>query len=485
METSHVTEEMSQFLYYDEAVKINFPLFNHTQGDTTQYTTRLVGADSLQEFGLAKSLSVMPGDTVRTWVFAKYLDTDDGNWTTALTNFIGMLTGGGAPPGTIVDGGFTGTTGGEIPIQSGMLNEDKSSETGSAPMAFLNWLVFDRDYNFLEGGYDRIDENAKEDGATALDSLSSGRPFDSLYAEIPITQAGYVYIYLSNDSQDPVEVYFDDFTVEHVKSPIIQMDDYYPFGLTYNSYQRENAVPNRWKFQGQEHIDDLDLGWNSFKWRNQDPSVGRFFNIDPLAEKYVYNSPYAFSENDVVSAVELEGLEKLRVTNYSQIQSNKIRENLYAKNKVVETPVTYANSRGKKIREINKRNDEVMRVVSYGSENGFSDDYMVNRLTDSGINVPDDVKDGSKTTVVEVIDPKADYSVELNGVSENKDGGLDIVKLGDISPSEERSKVNKETEKAVVKKVVEEVIDFFIERILPVELPPIEDPNPQKEPGLD
>ena len=145
-------KRQSQFLYYDEAVKINFPLFNHTQGDTTQYTTRLVGADSLQEFGLAKSLSVMPGDTIRTWVFAKYLDTDDNNWTTTLSDFIAMLAGGSAPPGTYVDGGFMGTTGGQIPLHAGELNDDKAGETGNAPMAFLNWLVFDRDYNFLDGG---------------------------------------------------------------------------------------------------------------------------------------------------------------------------------------------------------------------------------------------------------------------------------------------------------------------------------------------
>jgi hypothetical protein len=59
--------------------------------------------------------------------------------------------------------------------------------------------------------------------------------------------------------------------------------------------------------------DDLDLGWYSFKWRNHDPAIGRFFNIDPLAEKYVYNSPYAFSENHVTSHIELEGLEKVSI----------------------------------------------------------------------------------------------------------------------------------------------------------------------------
>jgi RHS repeat-associated protein len=83
--------------------------------------------------------------------------------------------------------------------------------------------------------------------------------------------------------------------------------------LTFNSYQRENSVKNKFKFQGQEHIDDLGLGWDSFKWRNHQPDIGRFFNIDPLADKYVYNSPYAFSENKVVAHIELEGLEALGI----------------------------------------------------------------------------------------------------------------------------------------------------------------------------
>jgi len=44
------------------------------------------------------------------------------------------------------------------------------------------------------------------------------------------------------------------------------------------------------------------------------PKNGRrsFFNVDPLADKYVYNSPYAFSENLVTGHVELEGLESAK-----------------------------------------------------------------------------------------------------------------------------------------------------------------------------
>ncbi len=40
-----------------------------------------------------------------------------------------------------------------------------------------------------------------------------------------------------------------------------------------------------------------------------DPRIGRFFAVDPLADDYPHNSPYAFSENRVVDAIELEGLE--------------------------------------------------------------------------------------------------------------------------------------------------------------------------------
>jgi hypothetical protein len=40
-----------------------------------------------------------------------------------------------------------------------------------------------------------------------------------------------------------------------------------------------------------------------------DPSIGRFFQVDPLAADYVYNSTYAFQENKLGMGIELEGLE--------------------------------------------------------------------------------------------------------------------------------------------------------------------------------
>ena len=73
----------------------------------------------------------------------------------------------------------------------------------------------------------------------------------------------------------------------------------------------------RYGFQGQEKDDELKGPGNSlnYTFRMHDPRVGRFFATDPLAYSYPYNSPYAFSENDVISHVELEGGEKKDAVN--------------------------------------------------------------------------------------------------------------------------------------------------------------------------
>lgn len=47
----------------------------------------------------------------------------------------------------------------------------------------------------------------------------------------------------------------------------------------------------------------------NYKYRMHDPRIGRFFAIDPLTAKYPWYTPYSFSGNIVVNAIEIEGLE--------------------------------------------------------------------------------------------------------------------------------------------------------------------------------
>ena len=99
-------------------------------------------------------------------------------------------------------------------------------------------------------------------------------------------------------------------TVVSYAAVVLSATDYSPFGV--GLYGRSWSEGYRFGFQGQEKDDELKGRGNSlnYKYRMHDPRIGRFFAVDPLAVDYPYNSPYAFSENDLIRAVELEGLEK-------------------------------------------------------------------------------------------------------------------------------------------------------------------------------
>lgn len=118
----------------------------------------------------------------------------------------------------------------------------------------------------------------------------------------------YEYIYQYKDHLGNIRISYNK------NLNIIEENNYYPFGLEQKSHTNivntlGNSAAQKYKYQGQERQDELGLNWDSFKWRNYDYAIGRFMCIDPLAEKYTYNSPYAFAENRVIDGRELEGLE--------------------------------------------------------------------------------------------------------------------------------------------------------------------------------
>ncbi len=80
----------------------------------------------------------------------------------------------------------------------------------------------------------------------------------------------------------------------------------------------------RYGFQGQEKDDEVKGEGNSlnYTFRMHDPRVGRFFAVDPLEIKYPWYTPYQFSGNRLIDAIELEGLEEKIV--HTQYYENKI-----------------------------------------------------------------------------------------------------------------------------------------------------------------
>lgn len=141
METENEVHDRSDFLRYDLAKRVKSFLFDRTRDglvDKAGYAIRLNGSAN-EKIGLAKSLSVMPGDTVRAEVFAKYVDPDDDNWEAALETLMGYLANPpGAPANTIIDGSGYATSG-ATNLAIAPIDHSAASE-GDIPKAYLNYI---------------------------------------------------------------------------------------------------------------------------------------------------------------------------------------------------------------------------------------------------------------------------------------------------------------------------------------------------------
>lgn len=299
LETVNMNLEQSQFLRYANAKRIQASLFDRTNGSapttTTGYSVRLNGSTN-EKYGLAKSLSVMPGDVINTEVYAKYVDPTSSNLNSMLTNLMSQIAA--STVGVVVDGTAYGSSTASFPTSYGGL---VGKTDNGAPKAYLNWLVFDRNFVFITGGFKQVTTTGKEAGT----DVPHERVFNT--SPITITQPGYVYIYLSNENPTPVEVYFDDFKVTHTKSPVIQTDDYYPFGLTFNSYSKENSIVNEYTFIGKERQNELGLDWLDYGNRFLDPQIARWHSKDPVAESYFSFSLYNYVRNNPILRIDPNG----------------------------------------------------------------------------------------------------------------------------------------------------------------------------------
>lgn len=253
---------------------------NHTTGGSKSL---LLNGGYAGMVGMARSYKVYPGDKISLEAYARY-DASSNNssnlagFATALLNAFalpapGLGEAGRAASaindwGTIAAGGFA----------DGTSDEDHTK-------AFINILVFDKDYQFLDIAFAQV----SSDGAPTLIS----KAYD-------VKEAGYVYLYLSNENATQTNVYFDDVRMSYTPTNIIQYNEYYPFGLqTASSWTRDDARGNNFlgnggtEFNATSNLYDLNF-------RNYDPILGRMNQVDPMTDKYASLSPYNFSFNDPV-----------------------------------------------------------------------------------------------------------------------------------------------------------------------------------------
>ncbi|HEU4495865.1 MAG TPA: RHS repeat-associated core domain-containing protein, partial [Flavobacterium sp.] len=180
----------------------------------------------------------------------------------------------------------------------------------------------------VQGGYaftamDYLDGFHYQDGSLKYFPTAEG------YVQKTLSMYSYVYNY--TDHLGNVRMSYAEDPENPGTLKVIEESHYYPFGLKHTRYNstelefagRQGSVVLRaaaapanpapvlgysYKFSGKELQGELGMNVYDFGFRNYDPTIGRWFNIDPLAELASNKTPYHFVSNNPISRIDLLGL---------------------------------------------------------------------------------------------------------------------------------------------------------------------------------
>ena len=198
------------------------------------------------------------------------------------------------------------------PGMTDMLNTQSYSST--KPKAYVNWVLFDEQFKYVGGG-------------SGFDQVGADQELKQhLLSNLPVTKNGYLYIYVSNETPN-VDVFFDNVQVTHIRGALLEETHYYPFGGTLAGISSKAAgkLSNKYKFGGKElqsaeFSDGSGLEWYDYGFRMQDPQLGRWNHIDPLADLYLSTSPYGYVLNNPIKLIDPDG----RFSTHTDVQGNVI-----------------------------------------------------------------------------------------------------------------------------------------------------------------
>jgi RHS repeat-associated protein len=107
---------------------------------------------------------------------------------------------------------------------------------------------------------------------------------------------------------------------------VVEENSYYAFGLQHKGYGPAasglgNAHAERYKYNGKELNEELGINWYDYGARNYDAAIGRWMNIDPLAEVSRRWSPYSYCYDNPVRFVDPDGMRAADSKIFNQIDS--------------------------------------------------------------------------------------------------------------------------------------------------------------------
>ena len=124
-------------------------------------------------------------------------------------------------------------------------------------------------------------------------------------AKITHDDSNFDYIYYGKDHLQNSRVLFKN---NGGVAQLVSEHHFYPFGMRMEGNFSQNAGrENKYLFGGKELQDDFGLNTYDYITRQYDPAIGRFWQIDNLADNFTSWSPYSFGFNNPIRFIDPDG----------------------------------------------------------------------------------------------------------------------------------------------------------------------------------